>query len=341
MKTIYIIDDEPMICMGLSQMVKDYNRFESVQTYTDSVKALNDIISNAPEIVITDISMPRMDGLELCKQIYERKLTSKVIILSGYNNFSYAQKCISYGVREYLLKPVTELELFPVLNKVLSEARTGAFSLSWFEQWLEQAEDSIWSADRNRTGELLQRIRTELFHAEMDLTYQHQAVKDGLMLLVKKLNMRDAYQFQLELLHEESAGNVMDPYKTFEKQIHEWSRQLSAYRGGNQINVLEASLAYIEEHLSEDLSLEAVAEQMGLTPTYFSHYFKKMTNETFVQYRLRKRVERAKKLLAVPHSKIIDIMAEVGYDSYPHFSRIFKKMTGYSPTEYRANLGIK
>ncbi|NOU92736.1 response regulator [Paenibacillus sp. LMG 31456] len=341
MKSIYIIDDEPMICVGLSQMVKEYNQFGSIQTFTDSIKALESIISNPPEIVLTDISMPRMDGLELCRNIYERKLPSKMIILSGYNQFNYAQKCISYGVREYLLKPVTELELYPALDKVLSEGRTSTFSLSWFEHWLESMEESIWTADNNRLDALLQQILTELFKDESDLGFQQQIVKDGLMMLSKKLNMRGAYQFQLELIREEPHKNGAAPFYMLDKQIKEWSQQLSAYRGGNQINVLEASLAYIEEHLSEDLTLEAVAEQMGLTPTYFSHYFKKMTNETFVQYRLRKRVELAKKLLAVPHSKIIDIMTEVGYDSYPHFSRTFKKITGYSPTEYRTFLGIK
>ncbi|TDF97487.1 response regulator transcription factor [Paenibacillus piri] len=339
MKRIYIIDDEPMICMGLNQMLHDYGRFDSIVTFTDSTAALQEIIANPPEAVLSDISMPRMDGLELCRNIYERKLQTRIIILSGYNNFDYAQKCISYGVREYLLKPVTELELFPALDKVLSENRTGAFSLSWLEQWLERMEESIWTSDGNRTDELLRQMQSELANGE--LSFQRQAVQDGLMLLEKKLNTRGTYTFQRLPDDGEAKRDASDPIAKLERQIREWCQQLAVYRGGNQINVLEAALAYIDDHLNEDLSLEAVAEQMGLTPNYFSHYFKKMTNETFVQYRLRKRVERAKKLLAVPHSKIIDIMAEVGYDSYPHFSRTFKKMTGYSPTEYRAFLGIK
>jgi two-component system response regulator YesN len=84
-----------------------------------------------------------------------------------------------------------------------------------------------------------------------------------------------------------------------------------------------------------------VAKMTGLTPTYFSSIFKKMTNETFVQYRIKKRMERAQTLLAIPHMRIVDIAAEVGYEDYSHFTKMFKKLCGYSPSEYRSMLGIK
>ncbi|WP_248926919.1 response regulator transcription factor [Paenibacillus hamazuiensis] len=339
---LFIVDDEPMICIGLSAMAEEYGRFDAVRSFTDGEAALTAILSDPPEIVLTDICMPRLDGLELSRHIYERKLPTKVVVLSGYNDFTYAQKCMSYGVREYLLKPVTEIELYPALEKVLEETRGATVSFSRFEEWLDNLEEAIWTASSGRLEDLLAQGGSELFGQAADTAFQQQMVKDGLALLAKKLNARGVYHFDAVLPNEAvrklAAGS---PYEMMQRHIRDWMVRLLEVRGGNQINALEASLEYIDAHLSEDLTLEAVAEKLGITPNYFSFYFKKMTNETFVQYRLRKRIEKAKQLLAIPHIKIIDIVAKVGYDSYPHFSRVFKKATGISPTEYRQQLGIK
>ena len=59
-----------------------------------------------PDLVITDIRMPKMDGLEMTRDLFEKKNPAHVVILSGYSEFDYAQKAIQYGVDDYLLKPL-------------------------------------------------------------------------------------------------------------------------------------------------------------------------------------------------------------------------------------------
>jgi two-component system response regulator YesN len=340
MARIFIVDDEPIIGIGLKTLIWEYKRFSEIDTFTDGVSALSSIMANPPDVVLTDIRMPRMDGLELCRNIQQLKLFTKVVVLSGYGDFAYAQKCMSYGVQEYLLKPITEIELFPVLDKMLAMREAALISFTLFEQWIDQLEEAVWMLDKVRADELLAEGKRELFAVETDIQ-QHQRVYDAVTLLLKKLNARGAYRIEVKPLFEENTV-ITITYERFQVEVGIWIQRLSEYRNHERINVLEAAIQYIDEHLfEEELSLDMVAGKLGVTPTYFSHYFKKNTNETFVQYRMRKRIDKAKQLLAVPHYKIIDIGAEVGYDSYPHFSRVFKKATGYSPTEYRGLLGIK
>jgi two-component system, response regulator YesN len=339
MARIVIVDDEPIIGMGLKTLIGEYKRFHEIDTFTDGVSALSGIMANPPDVVLTDIRMPRMDGLELCRNIQQLKLLTKVAVLSGYGDFAYAQKCMSYGVQEYLLKPITEIELYPVLDKLLAIREPALISFTHFEQWIDQLEEAVWMMDKARADELLEEGKRELFTVDTD-TQQHQRVYDAVRLLNKKLNARGAYGIELGPLIEDAVATIT--FEWFKAEIGIWIQRLNEYRNHERINVLEAAFRYIDEHLcEEELSLDMVAGKLGVTPTYFSHFFKKHTNETFVQYRMRKRIEKAKQLLAVPHYRIIDIVAEIGYESYPHFSRVFKKATGYSPTEYRALLGIK
>ncbi|MDR6550138.1 response regulator [Paenibacillus qinlingensis] len=340
MTRICIVDDEPIIGVGLKTLIGEYQRFSEIDTFTDGASALSHIMASPPDIVMTDIRMPRMDGLELCRNIQQLKLSTKVVVLSGYGDFVYAQKCMSYGVQEYLLKPITEIELFPVLDKMLAMQEATLISYTHFEQWIDQLEEAVWLMDRDHVEELLEEGKRKLFDVKTE-HQQHLLVSDAVRLLHKKLNVRGAYRIEAKPLLEENALNIIT-YDCFQIEIRSWIGRLSEYRNHERIDVLEAAVQYIDKHLfDEELSLDKVAGKLGLTPTYFSHYFKKHTNETFVQHRMRKRIDKAKQLLAVPHFKIIDIVAEVGYESYPHFSRVFKKATGYSPTEYRGLLGIK
>ncbi len=84
---------------------------------SDGEVALPQIEVARPDVVITDIKMPFMDGLQLSKIIRERMPAVKIIILSGHDEFQYAQESVKLGVTEYLLKPVGVKELHQVLQK--------------------------------------------------------------------------------------------------------------------------------------------------------------------------------------------------------------------------------
>ncbi len=101
------------------------------------------------------------------------------------------------------------------------------------------------------------------------------------------------------------------------------------------LSVLGRAKKYIEERFTEDLSLEEVADYVHLNPHYFSKVFKQEYGETFIDFVTRLRIERAIAKMASGQLSLKEVSFEVGYKDPNYFSRVFKKVTGVSPTEYR------
>ena len=115
---ILIVDDEMTMRKGLS----NYMNWASIDcqvtgTASDGMEAMEFLQKNPVDIVITDIKMPVADGLEVARFVYEQKLPAKVIILTGYADFAYAQTAIRYQVTSFILKPTNKKELFAAVQE--------------------------------------------------------------------------------------------------------------------------------------------------------------------------------------------------------------------------------
>ncbi len=102
--------------------------------------------------------------------------------------------------------------------------------------------------------------------------------------------------------------------------------------------MISRAKSFIKENQTEDLSLSQVAKAVNTSTFYFCKMFKKATGLNFTEYLSRVRVEKAKNLLMNPNLRISEIAYEVGFQSLTHFNRVFKKVVGRSPTEYRQQL---
>jgi len=119
MRKVLIVDDEKYIRAGLRSMIQRTNtQFDRFVECTNGREALEYIMQDKFDLIITDIRMPQMDGLELMKEIQRIKYSVPIIILSGYDDFHYAVEAIKYGAKAYLLKPVDRMELFNILKKL-------------------------------------------------------------------------------------------------------------------------------------------------------------------------------------------------------------------------------
>lgn len=102
--------------------------------------------------------------------------------------------------------------------------------------------------------------------------------------------------------------------------------------------IIKRAKEYIYEHHTEELSLARAAKAVNMSTFYFCKMFKKATDINFTDYLSRVRIEKAKNLLLNPNLRVSEIAFEVGFQSLTHFNRVFKKLLGQSPTEYRAQL---
>ncbi|HYH05260.1 MAG TPA: helix-turn-helix domain-containing protein, partial [Bacillota bacterium] len=102
--------------------------------------------------------------------------------------------------------------------------------------------------------------------------------------------------------------------------------------------LIEALKDYLNSHYQEALTLSKIAETFSVNPNYLCERFKQQTGEHFVTYLTRLRIEQAKLLLEDVTVRAYEVGFRVGYDDPTYFSKVFKKVVGLTPTEYRQNL---
>lgn len=141
---VYLVEDEISTREGIRDNVDWQSAgFVLCGEAPDGEIALPQIEATQPDVLITDIKMPFMDGLQLCKIIREHMAWMKIIIISGYNDFEYAQTAIKLGVTEYLLKPVSVNDLQATLAKVAVLLDQEKSERTYLKRLNSQVEDNL------------------------------------------------------------------------------------------------------------------------------------------------------------------------------------------------------
>lgn len=116
---ILIAEDEDIIRKGVAKYIKLHtDRFGIIYEADNGQDAFDIIVKHQPDIVLLDIQMPKMDGITVMQKAAKLNHNSLFVILSGYDEFKYAQQALHYGAREYLLKPVRASDILACLNKL-------------------------------------------------------------------------------------------------------------------------------------------------------------------------------------------------------------------------------
>jgi two-component system response regulator YesN len=122
MHRVLLADDEPWAAYALKHLVNwEKQGFLVIDTVFNGMEALSKCEALQPQVLITDIRMPEMDGLELLTAVRVKVKGIKVILVSGYSDFDYARQAIRHGAFDYLVKPIASAELTDLLVRIKSE----------------------------------------------------------------------------------------------------------------------------------------------------------------------------------------------------------------------------
>lgn len=158
---VMIVDDEIRVRQGLKRNIEELEGdFVVSDIFSNGKEALEAVRNSKPDILITDIKMPVMDGLELAKEVRTIAPFIKIIILSGYCEFEYAKLSMQYGVSDFLVKPINREELFGTLAKIRNEIqqyKQESSNQKYQEELLRKYQNEILCAYMNEfTPKLLQ-----------------------------------------------------------------------------------------------------------------------------------------------------------------------------------------
>jgi AraC-like DNA-binding protein/ligand-binding sensor protein len=178
-------------------------------------------------------------------------------------------------------------------------------------------------------------VRTKKPTRKQFLRATRQLLEWGLKV---DLNQLEEAYFHTRVLTPAEYESMVRLLAIFGQHLSLVSNQLLIQQKNAEPPAITRAKQFIHAHQTDNLSLSQVARAVNTSTFYFCKMFKRATGLHFTDYLSRVRIEKAKNLLLNPNARVSEVAYEVGFQSLTHFNRVFKKVTGQSPTAYRSNL---
>ena len=350
MLRVLVVDDDFVVREGMRVMINwPAMGCELVGLAEDGVEALNMVAKLRPDVVLADVVMPRMGGLELLEKLREQYPQVAVVILSAFDEAEYVRRSLRFQATDYLLKPLKEEEIRATMQRIrvirdgqpiyhtsdhlpddayneiraLSEAALESLRTAEPEQVEKKTEEIFFGL--NRLG-----IRSMLFITSTCVDLLTQAIN-----LVKRVLPDDQSVEISSILDMVSKVHGVEEMKSLTMHAMYGMACTMAQDSGNMSMLAKRARSILERRYMEPLTIPQIAKELHVSVNYLQNQFKKETGDTIRQYLTDVRIDRAKYLLRSGDGKIPDIADQVGYKDTDHFSRVFREATGITPNEYR------
>ena len=312
---VFLVEDEAIIRRGIRDNIDwNANGFEFAGEAGDGEYAYPLILKTEPDILLTDVKMPFMDGLELSRLVKKALPQTKIIILSGYNEFDYAKEAIKIGISDYLLKPVTSANLIDALKKVAETIR-------------EEREKS----------KLLERyfVSYEKYTEFLDKT-DYSGVDRKLIEDFLKLGSLDECRLFIEEYFAAVGENNYKSLLLRQYMVMDIFYCVQEFLKGINVNTDEIPPERKDIKLIPKAITNVETTLMYLTDLFIFALTMRETGQSFVEYLTKSRIDKACGLLKCTTLRTAEIGERVGYNDPHYFSSTFKKITGQSPKEFKA-----
>ncbi|PUU90459.1 MULTISPECIES: response regulator [Halanaerobium] len=377
---LLLVDDEKPIRKKLINNTDWKAEGYQIFAAANGEEALKIIMEKGIDILVTDIQMPKLSGMNLIEEAKRSGSHLKVIVISGYAEFEYAQKSIRFGVNDYLLKPFRSKKLLEVVNKAKEElikekdneqrlaVLRGEISsyinenkLDTIYNWLIDdqffqhqslimdridLEAVLKRGSKEDVLETVNKIIEELKAADLNKEKLFVVLNNLILESFKIIKDLD-YQAEdlMEIIDKERIENLnYEQIKEIEIILKEFLLRLhnliSFKPGEKNAEIISEMKAYIAENYQDGITLSELARKFNLSAGHLSNLFHEESGESFSDYLNMIRLNKAKELLKTTDDKIYQIADQLGFNDAYYFSSWFKKMVGASPTTYRDNINL-
>lgn len=226
MYRLVIADDEKRIRMGLKNIV-DWAvlGFEVTELFSDGQEIIEYLNYVVPDVILTDIKMSHLSGLEVARYVYEHHLPSKVVLISGYQQFELALQGIRYGVEDYLLKPTDVNKLEETFQKIRLQ----------LDETTERLRQS--KAERERMEEVIPLMEEQFFgNLVMGVTESEEYIRNCMEVLYPQVDLEKNRCFLADL--------YIQDYEIFMKEVWEYSYDQLEVNLGNFFRIYQGGYSF-------------------------------------------------------------------------------------------------
>ena len=357
MYSILVVDDMEIFLIELKRLKVwgDKSGFKIIDTASNGKEALELLKKNSYDLILTDIRMPVVDGLQLLREVKKNKLCECVVILSEYSEFNYARQGIILGAFDYIVKPATEETMLELLKRTKSfldkaynkEYDLANISIDMDSEWIYPTSD-----ERQIIKYLINKDDSAIKLLKATIENLYSVLSNNIIkadIIIKKMyhniisaaydkfnwlsNYIDINFFEtMDYIHEGDANAFMEFYC---RKIEWLLGFLQKFYIETSDELIEEICKYMLNNPNYDLKLKVIAEKFYINNTYLSNTFANKTGVRFNEYITMIKMARAQYLFVSTKLKTYEIGYEMGYHDINYFSKLFKKYYGKSPSEYR------
>ena len=360
MPTMMIVDDEALSRFAVRSLIaRNFSNVEVVCEAESGPEAIELYERHRPDVVVMDIRIPELNGLETSRRILARHPRASIIICSAYDSFSLVSQAIDIGVKGYLLKPLIKEETVEKLKKLLYAEYSPIEALAEKQILHQMLEGDVDSETLKVLDRYYGTIRSGLLVGfqlppgnealEKKLIYEikKHAPQPGFALVEKRGPTIAAFLSPIDdpAIWRERARNLAislsegASIRTECRMVEggDWAAAWRAIENALSEEPAARFLSQFEQHIRDedlkDMSLNRLANQLSITPQYLSALFKEHTHLNFLEYITGRRMAYAAQLLKGGLT-VRQAAEKCGYNDCEYFKRLFKKHFNRTPYAY-------